>query len=186
MDSLSNHRYSENKSIITILIIIVIYVISIVIAWQLLNWSLQKVSTYARLGGVLATVALATGIYYQSILSAESLNEAKRNNLIQQESEWLPEVRHVLNSNWLLFSGSRPWYPWFKVELDGESSGWVEGSVRVFSQKESIDEGNGCRTDKSPDDRERHSHQEKLLGSDHVGIDWYITFPKKSADFLEM
>lgn len=52
-----------------------------------------------------------------------------RQTLVMQESQWIPEAIHYFGEKLIRFRGKRPWYPEFKVEVSGDSSGWIDQNI---------------------------------------------------------
>lgn len=86
------------------------------------------------IGGIFATVALATGIYIQAHQNEKLVENTIRQTTVLQETEWIPEVRQPLGANQLAFARNRPWYPYFRADVGGETSGWYEEWIRRYSE----------------------------------------------------
>lgn len=85
---------------------------------------------WLRIFSIYATVGLALGILTQASQNEELLDTSRQESIISQESEWMPEVRHSFRNNIIKFNGRRPWYPWFKIRVDGQSSQWAEEEIQ--------------------------------------------------------
>lgn len=171
-------------SIAAILIVAIIQSIRILIGYNQGVFGTGVAGIFLNWAGVIATIALALGIFKQALQNSELLelnedlaNSSEKQTLISQESDWIPEFRQPMRANWLLSSKNRPWYPWFKVEIEGEGeSEWDDEIVHLLQDTKHYE--------KIEEDRELiwHEKQAKNLDAD---VDRYIPFPDEVIEFIQ-
>lgn len=100
--------------------------------------------------------SLAIGsLFVYSIFVFFQTRAMRKQNLVMQESEWVPETYLEASSRHALFRGKRPWFPTFRLKVGGHRSEWLESSVRP--------------TPNYPE----------------IGVEWETNFPNEFLDFFE-
>lgn len=99
-------------------------------------YSAERASVLVGIGGVLATLGLALGIFYQAHQNEKLLDQNEdfvedslRQTVILQESEWMPDGVFNPNENRFRFTRNRPFSPKGTLEIENEVIDWTELSV---------------------------------------------------------
>lgn len=126
---------------IGILIFLVFLYAALVLASHRLHGAqIELTQVRIAIGGVMATLALAFGVLYQGVQNRELNEDSNRRGLVQQEADWIPEVRQPLHQDLLAFSGNRAWYPWFKANIEGVECRWSEEWVRRITDASKVED----------------------------------------------
>lgn len=112
-----------------IIVLTIIVLASVVRGYRNGAFGLAEAGFYASIIGAMATIALATTIFYQNYQNNKLIQQNNQQSMILQESEWIPEAIPFFNQNEFRFKGRRPWYPRLKIDTLEGSTGWVEHDI---------------------------------------------------------
>lgn len=120
------------------------------------------------IGGVFATLSLAAGIYYQASQNQDIIDQAERERITLQESEWIPHFYPTWGDFEIIScSGPKPWYPWLKAEIAGiQTEKWYEQNSYPATE------------------RNKELNKNVNEADENYDIDWFVQFPGDIRKFF--
>lgn len=97
----------------------------------------------ANLSWLTPGIALGIGsLLVYAVFVFRQTRTMRRQNLVMQESEWIPEIFFDAAEDLIGTRGRRPWFPEFKAEVGGEENedGWVDATFYPVAPDMSLHE----------------------------------------------